>query len=165
MTTESIEEQIFANVQTTLEAIVAGDNYWYTPAIVTRCDQFTPDLLRNEYRVIYLIRDTSELVLVPASRDFGNDARELTIFILAAYRDERADQNAHTMKTPTRGTIRHRLIRDITRALYQDGTRGALAIDTEVLDPTKDFQDIGSMPWILAEVPVAILYRHGYDTP
>lgn len=165
MTTESIEEQIFANVKTTLETIVAGDDYWYTPSIVTRTDQFLPELLDISYRLIHLVRDTSELVDVPEQRHFGADARELTVFILAAYRDDRADSSAHSMKAPIRGTIRHRMIRDITKVMYVDESRGGLAVTTDVLDPTKDFEDIGTKPWILAEVPVRIIYTHSYEAP
>jgi len=171
---ESIEEQIFANIATTLGGIKANTTatlpsgstavYWYTPGEVARVDQFTRALFDGTTRIVYAVRDTSELEVSVADREFGKDAKELTVFILAGYRDERADNDPFTARPPRRGTIRHRMLQDLETALAVDPTRGGLAIWTEPGSPTKDFEE-GVNGWILAELPVAVLYTHSIGTP
>ena len=161
---EPTEERIIAAVASTLGAIAAGSSYWYTPTVL-RADQYEDKrLYRTDKSPIYIVRDTSELVQSPTSRQFGKDARILTVFVLLAYNDSRADRNPYTTDSPTRGTIRHRMIRDVTKALNANTRLGGAAIDLDVSDPTKDFEE-GLQTWILAEVPVAVLYEHAYDEP
>ena len=161
---ESVEESIFANVKSELEEITAGSTFWYTPGIVTRTDQFTRKLFETPKKIVYLVRDTSEWVISAADREFGKNAKTLTIFVLAGFHDDRADDNAHTMSAPTKGTIRHRMMRDIEIKLDEDVTRGGNALWTETGDATKDFEE-GVSGWILVELPINVTYTHDYSTP
>ena len=161
---ESKEELILQNIESELKEIEAGSTYWYTPKVV-RADQFLRRILESTTsRVVYIIRDTSESVIVEPERSFGKNAELLTVFILLAYQDERADEDAFTMKAPTKGTIRNRMIRDVKIKLNEDGSRGSNADWTLVSTITKDFDEgIGS--WILAEVAADVQYQYTYATP
>lgn len=161
---ESIEERIVAAIASTLAGVVAGSSYWYTPTVV-RADQYEDKrLFRVDKTPVYVVRDTSELIQAPAQRAFGKDARVLTVFLLLIYHDPRGDSNPFTLSEPSPGTIRHRMIRDVTKALYANHTLGGIAIDLDISDPTKDFEE-GLDQWVLAEVPIPILYEHTYDEP
>lgn len=164
---EPTEERIIAAIASTLEAITPGvdSEYWYTPRVI-RADQYEDKrLFRTEIGgPIYIVRDTSELVQAPPLRQFGKDARVLTVFVLCAYYDSRADRDPYSMESPTPGTIRHRMIRDVTKALNANPKLSGTAIDLDVSDPTKDFE-AGMETWILAEIPIVVLYEHPYDEP
>jgi hypothetical protein len=159
---EYFEEQILTNVKTTLEAIEAGGDYWYTPGVVVRTETWEPLFKSPEHQIMYGIRDSSESIKTPELEVFGKDVRDFQVFLLLAYRDDR-EESPFDMDPP-RGRIRHRMIRDVTKKLYEDRSRGDLAIHTEVQDATKDFERIVH-PWILAEVPVSILYEHSLTAP
>jgi len=164
MPSESTEELIFQNIESELKEITAGTTYWYTPKVV-RADQFSREVLEgHSSKVIYVIRDTSESAIVPPERSFGKNAKLLTAFVLLAFKDERASDDPYSMKAPVKGTIRHRMIRDVEIKLNEDGTRGGNAEWTLMDTITKDF-DEGVGPWVIAEVAANVQYQHSYDAP
>lgn len=159
---EYTEELIYASIASALGAIEAGADYWYEPLVV-RSDTYS-NVLGTEDPITYIIRDTSELVRAPALREFGKDCAEITIFILLAFHDKRAETNPKAMSAPTRGTIRNRMVGDVTKKLNEDMSRGGLAINQDIGDPNKDFEE-GPSGWILAELPVSITIVSPYDAP
>ena len=163
---EPVEEQVVAAVVTILDAIQSGSSYWYTPTVI-RVDHYeNKNLFVDSKSPIYMVRDTSESVLSAEQREFGKEARVLTLFILLAYFDNRADPSPYTTGTPLPGTIRHRMMRDVAKALYASPKLGlgAVVVDIDVGDPTKDFEE-GIGGWLLAEVPLVVTYQHSYDEP
>lgn len=161
---EPKEEQVIAAAVTTLEGIVAGADYWYTPTVI-RVDHYeNKNLFVSTKSPIYMVRDTSESVVAPEQRVFGKEVRVLSLFILLAYYDGRSDTNAFTMAAPLPGTIRHRMMRDVAKALYGSGNLGGQVIELGVSDPTKDFEE-GVGGWLLAEVPLVVVYEHEYSEP
>lgn len=158
---ESIEEQIFANVKTALEAIEEGTTYHYDVDVV-RADQYVNALKPTKPQVL-IIRDSSESLPAGAQRQFGKDSRTLPVFILIAHYDTESELDPWLRDT-NRGTIRHRRIRDVIVALDVDRSRGALAHSQEIADINKDF-DEGAGAWILAELAVEIGFESELDTP
>lgn len=159
---ESIVEQILANVKTQLAAIREGNDYHYTPT-VERVDDYTmANLDSSAGEVIYLVRDTGDERAASDPAEFGENAREFDIFVLAAYKDTRDGTNPYTASAPISGTIRNRMIRDITKKLLVDVSRGGLAILTSVFEPKRDADVEG---WIVAEIPAVVLFHFEDGAP
>ena len=160
---ESIVEQILANVRTQLAAIRAGDDYHYTPATVVRVDNWhSKDLDPTIGDVIYLVRDTGDVRPTSNPAEFGDVSRELDVPLLLACKDTRSDINPHTAAEPVSGTIRNRMIRDAIKKLYVDESRGSLAIETNVTDESRDFHAEG---WIVAVLIAVVIFHHDRSAP
>lgn len=165
MPSELVEEQIFANIATTLTAIRAGSTYHYTPE-VTRADQYAVagSVVLSQHRPIAIvIRDSSESVPGFGNRVFGKDSRVLPVFILLAHYDDSSDMDPWT-RDQSRALIRHRRIRDAVIALNADRTRGGLAHNQEIVDINKDYEE-GAGKWILAEIAIEVEFDFDYDAP
>lgn len=160
MPAEHKEEQILASVEAMLSDIQAGDTYWYTPAKVTRADQFlTQTFLREQWQIIYGIRDTSESIKLDALGKFEGEVFEFVVTILLCYRKNSATEDPHEVtSSKLNGTIRNRMIQDVRTAALVDKSRGGLAITTFVDAATKDFEE-GVTGWILAESALRIWYE------
>lgn len=160
MAAESTAQQIRANIVTTLEGISkTGTFHGPTPTVV-QVDEFNSRkylVPANASQRVFWVRDTSPEVEDEDKSTMGFVARDLTVFVmLLERRDEEWDPYESTGTSP--GTIRDRMIQDAITKLYVDKTRGALALDTEILEPERDFEEPPG--WIVAELPVVVLYHH-----
>lgn len=161
---ESIIEQIQAKVKTELAAIVgdAGVNYWYTPDKVTRVDEWHRNHLVETYGIIYLVSDRGDVNLNLRESALGKDARDLDVPILVAYQDKRDEKDPHRATTGS-GTIRNRMLQDVTKKLNSDYKRGALAINTEIPRELRDFEEPAG--WIVGELLATVTYDHEFASP
>lgn len=160
---ESIVEQILAGFKTDLEAITedGGTTYWYTPDIVTRCDVFSRNLLVAQYDTIYLIRDTGDDR--PASAQFGYEGRELDVWIQLHTQDKhRGETDPHRASTLT-GTVRNRMIQDVTKKIESDYRRGDLAVDASTEDTLRDLHSPDG--WISAMMLFRVNYDYARESP
>jgi len=162
MPSESIAEQIAANIKTELEAIVAGTDYHYTPQIVARVEQWRLEDLDASRKHFYLLRDTGDESVFEGESEFGEVEKLLEFFILAARLDKRTTLSAFKESTPSKGTIRNRIVRDVEKKLREDMSRGGLAMTTEVTDVKREIFVDG---WVLVELAVIVQYSHAFDTP
>ena len=161
--TESIPEQILENVKTQLAAIREGDDYHYTPDAVVRVDHFVEgDLDTSTGTVVYLVRNTGDERQSANAAEFGKNARDFDVPVLVAYKDTRDGTNPHKASDPISGTIRNRMIRDVTKKLLADESRGGLAIETNVLEALREFDIAG---WIVGMVPSVVLYHYDRTAP
>jgi hypothetical protein len=161
---ESIVEQILAGFKTDLEAIAedGGTTYWYTPDIVTRCDVFSRDLLVSQHDTIYLIRDTGD-ERPTTTAEFGEDARDLDVWIQLHTQDKnRGETDPHRATTLT-GTLRNRMIRDVTKKINSDHMRGGLAMQTNLTDVLRDLA--APEGWIGTELLFTVTYNHELESP
>ncbi len=162
---ESLVEQILAGFKTSLEAIEAdgGTTYWNTFDKVSRCDVFHRDLLVPHYDTIALVRDTGDDRPNDADSAFGEESRELDVWIQVHTQDKRGERDAHRASTLA-GTIRNRLIRDVATKIMSDLKRGGLAIHTARDAELRDlFIEQGG--WIGAELLYTVTYYHDLGSP
>ncbi len=161
---ESIVEQILAGFKTSLEAIEADDGttYWNTFDKVSRCDVFHRDLLVPQYDIIALIRDTGDDRPNDADSAFGEESRELDVWIQVHTQDKRGERDAHRASTLA-GTLRNRLIQDVATKIMSDLKRGGLAIHTARDAELRELA--GPDGWIGAELLFTVTYYHDLGSP
>ena len=162
---ESLVERILAGFKTSLEAIEAdgGTTYWNTFDKVSRCDVFHRDLLVPHYDTIALIRDTGDDRPNDADSAFGEESRELDVWIQVHTQDKRSERDAHRASTLA-GTIRNRLIQDVATKIMSDFKRGGLALGTDRGPELRDlFIEQGG--WIGAELLYTVTYYHDLGSP
>jgi len=162
MPAESIPTQIRAEIQTTLETIVADADYHVRASKVIRVDHFLREWLDKSFDRVYMIRDTSPEIESVDESTFTRVRRDYTVFIMLCAQAP-GDFDPFNPSGPHPGTIRDRMIRDVEKKLYVDPKRGGLAIDTNIEEPERDFQ--GPAGWITAELPVVVWYYHTYGDP
>lgn len=163
---ESIVEQIVAAIKTDLEAIVgdSGTNYWYTPDIVVRVDEYRNAHLKEIYDTIYLIRETGYERTTDIAAAFGEVGAMLEVFVMALTKDPRnADERDPFDATTLAGTYRNRMVRDVVKKLESDRTLGGLAFNVEYSGVGRDFEEPEG--WIVAEIAFDVHYIHTLETP
>ena len=163
---ESIVEQIQASFKTELEAIAGdgGTNYWYTPGVVVRVDSFNS---RQHFKdgygdYLYLVNDSGDDRPTIQPAGFGETARVLDVFVMVAAKDLRGDRDPFTA-TLKAGTIRNRMIKDVSKMLDGNYNRGSLAFDTEHSDTRRDFAEPDG--WIVGELYFQVTYKHNIGEP
>jgi hypothetical protein len=161
---ESLVERILAGFKTDLEAIEAdgGTTYWNTFDKVARCDVFDRNLLVPQADTFALIRDTGDDRPNDADSAFGEESRELDVWIQVHTRDTRSEKDAHRASTLA-GTLRNRLIQDVATKIMSDLKRGGLAIAT---DHDAELRDLAAPDgWIGAELLYTVAYYHDLGSP
>lgn len=161
---ESLVEQILAGFKTSLEAIEAdgGTTYWNTFDKVSRCDVFDRDLLVPQYDTVALIGDTGDDRPNDADSAFGEESRELDVWIQVHTRDTRDEKDPHRASTLA-GTIRNRLIQDVATKIMADPRRSDLALNTDRGPELRDFNSPDG--WISAELLYTVTYYHDSGAP
>ncbi len=164
---ESKVEQILAAIKTSLEAITgdSGTTYWYTPGKVNRVD-YTESRVQfktGHGNPIYMVSDTGNDGTSPVPAGFGETGRAFSVFVLCAYRDDRGERDPYEAATLASGTIRNRMIKDVTKKIELDRTLGGLVMDTEYLDVKRDF--VEPKEWILGDVFFEVTYHHNIGDP
>jgi hypothetical protein len=163
---ESKVEQILAAIKTSLEGITgdSGTTYWYTPGIVIRVDYTQSRVVFSEGygNPIYMVSDTGDDVPSTIAAEFGETGRSFSVFVLCAYQDDRGDRDAYTANTLA-GTIRNRMVKDITKKLELDTTLGGLVYNLEYLEVKRDF--VEPEGWILADAHFEVTYHHDIGDP
>lgn len=139
------KEQILDNLQTTLEGITAGADYYNTVAFVTRVDTVPIEL--KEYPAI---------VMVPLGADYDQPGLATTLAIDVQYRI-RLTLAIRTRTTPTEEL--ENFIRDVHTALLVDITRGGLAINTRMLDDAVYYPTQIKEPVAVADCTILVHFR------
>lgn len=130
MAAESLAEQVAAKLKTSLAALTAGADYWYTPDAVERISFFPddaqlPDTLGD---VVYLLHPGRENVAEEAT---GRTLVRHEFAIVAAKQHRVATERAYLEEAPTRWQVMNRLARDITRCLLSNVTLNGLAVNVD----------------------------------
>ena len=161
---ESLVERILAGFKTSLEAIEAdgGTTAWNTFDKVTRCDVFSRDLLVAQYATVALIRDTGDDRPNDAESAFGEEARDLDVWIQVHTKDHRGERDPHRASTLA-GTLRNRLIQDVVTKIESDLKRSGLAIHTGREGELRDLAAPDG--WIGAELLYTVTYYHDLGSP
>jgi hypothetical protein len=162
---ESLVEQIVAAIKTDIEAISEdnGTNYWYTPDIVVRVDEYHSAHLKEAFDIIYLLRETGD-ERVSNIAAFGEVGGIFELFVMVMQKDSRnADERDPFDATTFSGTIRNRMIRDVVKKLEGNHTLGGLAYNAEYRGIARDFQE--PTGWIIGEIALDVTYTHDMETP
>ena len=145
---EPIEEQVIQNLETTLEGISVGADYYTTVAKVIRYEEWQDDLL--EYPAIMITALSSDMNnQVSLGQISGSMKVELTL-VLESWDNQTRDAS--------------RFIADVQKALVVDVTRNSTAVDTRILEAER-FMVIGDSPRVGATMLVEITYRHQRGDP
>ena len=160
MAAESTAQQIRANIVTALASITKTGNYHGPTPTVLQVPVFDSRrflLPAHASQRVFWVRDTSPEVSNPGLSSFGKIARDMTVFVMLLERlDKEWDPYQSTGVSP--GTTRDRMIQDALMKLYEDNYRSTLALNTQVLDPERDFEE--PRGWVVAELPVVVTYEH-----
>ncbi len=162
---ESLVEQIVAAIKTDIEAIAGdnGTNYWYTPDIVVRVDEYRNSHLKEAWDIIYLLRETGDERITPYAA-FGEVSAIVEMFVMVMQKDTRnADERDPFDATTFSGTIRNRMIRDVVKKIEGNHTMGGLAYNVEYRGIARDFEEPEG--WIIGEIAFDVTYTHNMETP
>ena len=143
--TESKRELILANLVTTLEGINGVDPYWTKVAKVRRA-AFVPTEFEGEEKPGLLVVATGEPEKIESKPGF-QEKRDLRVGIIGVMDRPHADE----------GTAINRFMKDVSRAVMADVTRGGLStmtFKTYQLDQSNLFGDLG-----LFEMELSITYH------
>jgi hypothetical protein len=149
----SKRESILDNIVSTLEAIVTGSDYNYTPGEVRLGLRHQEELPKSKFPA-YFVAGADEKRKNHAQREYTSDMEVAVVgYVFAA---DAADEELLERQVS-------RAIADITRALMVDVTRGGYAVTTEVgdIDTTKG----ALLPLAGFEILVNVKYRANVATP
>lgn len=142
---EPVKEQLLANLETTLAAIVEGADYYTTVRKVLRLDAAAPEI--NAFPAI---------VIVPIGTRYDNQRSQVVGAVAALY----TVQLTLLVRTATDvATTIERFIRDVHKALFVDITRGGPAINTRVVSDEIFYPSDAREPIGGADLEVAIDFR------
>ena len=148
----TVRENIFANLKTTLETIVAGATYDNTVAEVRR------------YNINDQALGSYPLIVITPGTETGNDEafpllKCVLEVILEVWISPAEDETTAT------DTLLNSLLGDIKRSLMQDITRGGYAVDTTVGTLVEPFESLRGQAEAGYFITVKIEYRHDQTNP
>ena len=164
MADESRFEQIVVDIIAALSAITAGADYHYQPDAVVPVEKYSKAHLDTSKGIIYFVRDSGDETALIDQDEFGREAKECEVFVLACYLDQRSTTNPFDQPTPLRRTIRNRMVRDIEKKLAEDYRRSDLAVNTQLTDVRRAIADAPEA-WVVAELAFRIIFVHDPDSP
>lgn len=140
-----VKEQVLDNLQTTLAAIAAGDDYYNTVALVNRIN--TAPVEVAQYPAI---------IITPIGTDYDQPGEATTLAIRANFRIQL------TLILRTRDNPSEELenfIRDVHKALLVDITRGGLAINTRMISDEVYYPTQIEEPVAVADCGIVVDFR------
>lgn len=149
---DTVRENIFENIQTTLAAIVAGGTYDNTIQRVERWKQHGQDF-----------QGAMPLIVITSGPEKRSDRTyplticDLTVYLSLWTRQAESD-------SADSETVLNSILGDITKALKTDLTRGGYAVDTEITD-IEPFDVVEGQPYSGLIITLAINYRHQQNNP
>ena len=141
---EPVKLQILTSVQTALEGITAGVDYYTSVRSVTRAAALPIE-----------IDDTPAIIITPVETIYDTPTQS-TLSVHAHYHI-RLTLVARTRSDPSE--VLERFIRDVHKALIADVTRGGLAVYTRVLEDAVFYPTSEDEPVAVADCLVDVYYR------
>lgn len=165
---EPIRERILDDIKDAIDAIVTGDDYWYTPDVVMRTDPPALSLLNQQNDdLVYLISEGNETEEHHTTG--GYQACALEVFILGSKLWDPTNHDEYARESAgedPKSTIRNKMVADVKRALNVDWNRGSLAVNTNITDIRPVYLDVSRLPQKASfEMRTEILYRYQKLSP
>ena len=140
-----VKEGILDHLQTTLEAIASGAEYYHSVASVSRVNTVPIE-----------IRDYPAIVITPLGTDYDQGGDATTLALHGDYRVRL------TLVIRTRDSAAESLenfIRDVHKAILVDITRGGLAVNPRMLSDDVSYPTQIEEPVAVADCVVLVSYR------
>ena len=161
-------KRIVDDIESTLDDILSGSNYFYTPNKVIQTDPPYLSLIKDQTdTLIYLlcVGDETEKHFSTG----GFQQCELEIFIFGSqiweptnYNEEDREEADEESKASMREKMKH----DVRRAVNVDWNRGGLAQNTNITDLRSVYMDSSTLPQKACfEMRIVVEYKYQKLTP
>jgi hypothetical protein len=142
MPSDPIDEQILAQIQARLQAMVSGDLYFYSPGEVSRDWSNWDEVKSFPFYGVIEGRRTRSI------DTYTTVTATLTVTIVGWVRHE-----------TERRIALNRAVADVIRAVYQDESWSGLALITAVTEIVTDEAAVAAKPYAYFELTLAIDYQ------